>query len=130
MGNKVPLKYFNGETMVDVLNNPVDSTGQFVMLIQLLQMSEVTGILIVPEGVLYISCNGTVDVFIRSYLRREGRAGIIVYSSNTHRTTIADIFFYSFHSQNVFKFPVRNECRVQKLASVIQLVICGKQESQ
>lgn len=72
MGNKVPLKYFNGETMVDVHNNPVDSTGQFVMLIQLLQMSEVTGILIVPEGVLYISCNGTIDVFIRSFFRREG----------------------------------------------------------
>ena len=72
MGNKVPLKYFNGETMVDVLNNPIDSTGQFVMLIQLLQMSEVTGILIVPEGVLYVSCNRTVDVFIRSFFRREG----------------------------------------------------------
>ena len=51
-------------------------------------------------------------------------------AAETHGATIADILVDAVDAENGFKLAVGDECCVQQNASVIELLILGKEEAQ
>ena len=67
MGLEIPGKNFQGEIMVHVLYDSVDYVRKLIFVIEFLQRPEMTFVLVVFKGMLDVSGNGSVHIFIGAF---------------------------------------------------------------
>ena len=93
-------------------------------------MAEVSLILIAAQGVLDVTGNGGVHVFVGAFLAGKGRGLVVVDAAEAHGAAVADILVDAVNAEDVFKLAVRDECGVQQDATVIKLLVLCKEEAQ
>ena len=130
VGFPILCQHFQRETVVDVLHHAVDGAGQFVPLIQVTQMAEMSLVLIAAQGVLDVACNSRIHILVRAFLAGKRGGFVVVDTAETHSAAVADILVDAMNAEHRLKLAVRDEGRVQQNAAVVELLILREQETQ
>ena len=107
MGRKRPRENFFCKAMVDVLDHAVNSARQLAFFVEIIELTEMSAVLIVFQGVLNIPRDCAVDIFVGALFGRESRI-VVIDAADAHCATVADIVVNALNAENLLKLAVRD----------------------